>query len=63
MTTTEAPATLFIGGRVMTMTPRLRADLVVLEGELDPKNPPRVAETWVAGQQVYQSVRYRGRHD
>ena len=47
----------------MTMTPRLRADLVVLEGELDPKNPPRVAETWVAGPQVYQSVRYRGRHD
>ncbi len=40
MTTTEAPATLFIGGRVMTMAPRLRADLVVLEGELDPKNPP-----------------------
>ena len=30
---------LFIGGRVMTMAPRLRADLVVLEGELDPKNP------------------------
>jgi len=41
----------------MTMTPRLRADLVVLEGELDPKNPPRVAETWVAGPRVYQSVR------
>lgn len=40
MTTTEAPAMLFIGGRVMTMAPRLRADLVVLEGELDPKNPP-----------------------
>ena len=46
-----------------TIAPGLRADLVVLEGELDPKNPPRVAETWVAGQQVYQSVRYRGRHD
>jgi len=57
VTTTEAPATLFIGGRIMTMTPRLRADLVVLEGEIDPKNPPRVAETWVAGPRVYQSVR------
>ncbi len=62
MTTTEAPATLFIGGRVMTIAPGLSADLVVLEGALDPKNPPRVAEIWVARPQVYQSVRYRGRH-
>jgi len=30
-----------------------RADLVVLEGELDPKDPPRVAETWVAGDLVF----------
>lgn len=29
------------------------ADLVILEGNLDPKNPPVVAETWVAGKQVY----------
>lgn len=29
------------------------ADLVVLEGKLDPKNPPVVAETWVAGKQAY----------
>jgi predicted amidohydrolase YtcJ len=29
------------------------ADLVVLEGNLDPKNPPVVVETWVAGKQVY----------
>lgn len=29
------------------------ADLVVLEGSLDPKNPPVVAETWVAGKRVY----------
>lgn len=29
------------------------ADFVVLEGNLDPKNPPVVAETWVAGKQVY----------
>lgn len=29
------------------------ADLVVLEGNLDPKNPPVVSETWVAGKKVY----------
>lgn len=31
------------------IAPGLRADLVVLEGELDAEHPPRVAETWVAG--------------
>lgn len=30
-----------------------RADLVVVEGELDAENPPRVAETWVAGRLAY----------
>jgi hypothetical protein len=35
------------------ITPGLRADLVVLEGTLDPRDPPRVAETWVAGEAVY----------
>ena len=29
------------------------ADLVVLEGRLDPKNSPVVAETWVAGERAY----------
>jgi hypothetical protein len=29
------------------------ADLVILSGNLDPKNPPVVTETWVAGKQVY----------
>jgi len=31
----------------------LRADLVVLDGALDAEHPPSVAETWVAGEQVY----------
>jgi predicted amidohydrolase YtcJ len=31
----------------------LRADLVVLDGELDPHDPPRVVETWVAGERVF----------
>ncbi|MEN6294413.1 MAG: amidohydrolase family protein, partial [Methanobacterium sp.] len=31
----------------------LVADLVVLEGDLDPENPPVVAETWKAGKKVY----------
>ncbi len=31
----------------------LVADLVILEGELDPKNPPVVAETWKDGVRVY----------
>jgi predicted amidohydrolase YtcJ len=34
------------------------ADLVVLEGGLDPKNPPIVAETWVAGERhIYDRVK------
>ena len=35
------------------IAPGLRADFVVLEGRLDPHEPPTVAETWVAGEQVY----------
>lgn len=33
----------------------LQADLVMLDGELDPKIPPHVAETWVAGERVFVS--------
>ncbi len=33
--------------------PGLRADLVVLDGALDAQHPPRVAETWVAGNRVF----------
>lgn len=36
-----------------SLTPGKRADLVVLEGTLDPAAPPRVAETWVGGRRVY----------
>ena len=36
-----------------TLTPGKRADLVVLEGALDPNDPPRVAQTWVGGCRVY----------
>ncbi len=36
-----------------TLSPGKRADLVILDGQLDPDNPPRVAQTWVAGQLVY----------
>lgn len=36
-----------------TLTPGKRADLVVLEGNLDADDPPRVMETWVAGARVY----------
>ena len=36
-----------------TLTPGKRADLVVLEGELYPANPPRVAQTWVGGELAY----------
>lgn len=39
-----------------SLTPGKRADLVVLEGELDPDRPPRVAETWVAGSPVWQAT-------
>lgn len=31
----------------------LVADFVILEGDLDPDNPPIVAETWIAGRRVY----------
>ncbi len=34
------------------LRPGMRADLVVLDGALDPEDPPRVAATWVAGRQV-----------
>lgn len=36
-----------------TLTPGKRADMVVLEGPLDPERPPRVVETWVAGERVF----------
>ncbi len=36
-----------------SLTPGKRADLVVLEGNLDAAEPPRVVETWVAGQRVH----------
>lgn len=35
----------------------LVADLVILEGELDPAHPPRVAETWRNGVQVYRAFK------
>ncbi|MBM4246656.1 MAG: amidohydrolase [Deltaproteobacteria bacterium] len=35
------------------LAPGLRADLVVLDGALDPEHPPTVDETWVAGERVY----------
>jgi len=35
------------------LAPGLRADLVLLDGALDPEHPPRVSETWVAGRRVY----------
>lgn len=36
-----------------SLTPGKRADLVVLEGGVDPSAPPRVVETWVAGERVH----------
>ena len=36
-----------------SIAPGLRADFVVLDGRLDPHDPPHVAETWVAGEQVF----------
>jgi predicted amidohydrolase YtcJ len=36
-----------------TLTPGKRADLVVLEGALDPLHPPHVAETWIGGERAY----------
>jgi len=38
-----------------TLTPGKRADLVVLEGALDAEHPPRVAQTWVAGELAYRA--------
>jgi len=35
----------------------LVADLVILEGDLDPENPPVVVETWKAGRKVYSKKR------
>ena len=35
-----------------SITPGKRADLVVVEGDLDAEHPPRVVETWVAGERV-----------
>jgi predicted amidohydrolase YtcJ len=35
------------------LVPGLQADLVVLDGPLDPEHPPTVSETWVAGQRVF----------
>ncbi len=38
------------------LAPGLRADLVVLDGPLDAEHPPRVSETWVAGQRVFRAT-------
>ncbi|MBY0278913.1 amidohydrolase [Candidatus Binatia bacterium] len=37
------------------LVPGLRADLVILDGALDPEHPPTVHETWVAGARAYAS--------
>lgn len=42
-----------------SLTPGKRADLVVLEGELDPADPPLVSETWVAGECVFSAAAAR----
>jgi predicted amidohydrolase YtcJ len=36
-----------------TLTPGKRADLVMLEGRLEPEPPPRISETWIAGERVW----------
>jgi predicted amidohydrolase YtcJ len=36
-----------------TLAPGLVADMVVLDGPLDPDRPPTVAQTWVAGELAY----------
>jgi predicted amidohydrolase YtcJ len=38
------------------LRPGLTADLAVLEGDLDPLDPPRVVETWIRGQRVWAAV-------
>ncbi len=40
-----------------SLTPGKRADLVVLDGPLDPHSVPTVAETWVVGERVYAAER------
>jgi len=37
------------------LIPGARADLVILDGDLDPDRPPTVAETWVAGRRCHPS--------
>jgi len=36
-----------------SITPGKRADLVVVEGDLDAEHPPRVVQTWIGGERVY----------
>jgi predicted amidohydrolase YtcJ len=36
-----------------SLTAGKRADLVMLDGQLDPQHPPTIAQTWIAGRQVY----------
>jgi predicted amidohydrolase YtcJ len=38
-----------------TLKPGRRADLAVLDGALDPERPPRVVETWIAGERVWRA--------
>jgi predicted amidohydrolase YtcJ len=37
------------------LAPGLRADMVVLDGALDADTPPRVGETWIAGERVFRA--------
>ena len=39
----------------------MRADLVVLDGDLDPNNPPRVVQTWVGGELAYEADAKHGK--
>ena len=36
-----------------SLRPGKRADFVILEGDLDPEHPPKVAETWIGGVRVH----------
>jgi len=38
-----------------SLAPGLRADLVVLDGDIDDTDTPSVAQTWIAGRLVYES--------
>ena len=38
-----------------TLAPGLRADLVVLDGDLDADDPPTVSQTWIGGRLLYES--------